>query len=234
MQWAPGISGTSESAAGLEIRGGTSDQNLVLLDGIEIKAVVDLNLEAAQAQAEKYGVPHVYSVDELLADAGLRTNQLDAIAFGRGPGSFTGLRIAAGIAQGIAFGADLPVAPVSTLAALAQGTVREHAVTAVLAALDHYIANGGGSRGARAICDPEGALLPISALGPMPEYRCRAERNQDKAEQLRVQMIDGKISVSARAIRGHDASAKSFFERDWPAWLTGEIFEVAADAGKKS
>ncbi len=97
---------------------------------------------------------------------------------------------------------------------------------AVLAALDHYIQNGGGSRGARAICDPAGQAVPLAKTGPMEDFRFRKERPEDQDQQIEVRLEEGKMQISARANRRFDEAAKPFFERDWPAWLTGAIFDL--------
>lgn len=67
-------------------------------------------------------------VDELLKAHSLRVRQLSGIAYGEGPGSFTGLRIACGVVQGLAFGGELPVVGIGTLHAMAAGTRAERVV----------------------------------------------------------------------------------------------------------
>jgi tRNA threonylcarbamoyladenosine biosynthesis protein TsaB len=74
--------------------------------------------------------------DELLRESGLAARELDGIAFGRGPGGFTGLRIAAGVAQGLAAGGGLPILPVSNLAAIAAGAARARGVGRALVCMD--------------------------------------------------------------------------------------------------
>jgi len=73
---------------------------------------------------------------QLMSSAGLSFRDLDAIAFGKGPGSFTGLRIAAAAAQGLGMATELPLLPVSSLAAMAQGLWRNHGVSSTLVCVD--------------------------------------------------------------------------------------------------
>ena len=75
-------------------------------------------------------------VQDILQQGAVTLNDLDALAFGRGPGSFTGVRIGIGIAQGLALGADLPMIGVSTLKTMAQAAWRQQGATRVLAAID--------------------------------------------------------------------------------------------------
>lgn len=75
-------------------------------------------------------------IDALLDEAGMARTSLDAIAYGHGPGAFTGIRIAAGVAQGIAYGLGCPLLGVSTLRALAQGGWQRDGASLIMPALD--------------------------------------------------------------------------------------------------
>ncbi len=94
---------------------------------------------------------------------------------------------------------------------------------AVLTALDDYIRSGGGSRGARAILDPAGDGIPVAAKGPIEGLRFRLERVQDRDSQTLVRYKGAGFHLTKRANRTLDPAARPFFERDWPAWLTGAI-----------
>ncbi|CRM26275.1 MULTISPECIES: tRNA (adenosine(37)-N6)-threonylcarbamoyltransferase complex dimerization subunit type 1 TsaB [Pseudomonas] len=115
-------------------------------------------------------------IKQLLEEAGTTLSAVDAIAFGRGPGAFTGVRIAIGVVQGLAFALERPVLPVSNLAVLAQRALREHGATQVAAAIDArmdevywgcYRETAGEMRlvGVEAVQAPQSSVLPADASG---------------------------------------------------------------------
>jgi len=112
-------------------------------------------------------------VDELLAEAGLALADLDAIAFGAGPGAFTGVRIACGVAQGLGLGAGVPLVPVSTLEAVAQTAFHAHGRERILACLDArmrevYVAGLVRVDGAWREAMPAAVLPPVAVAAPAP------------------------------------------------------------------
>ncbi|HEY5205642.1 MAG TPA: FAD-binding protein [Roseiarcus sp.] len=94
---------------------------------------------------------------------------------------------------------------------------------AVLTALAFYIARGGGSRGARAVCAPMGDRVPEARIGVLDDARFVSERAEDRAGQIHVRFDAGVFVCETRPIRRLIRGDSPFFERDWPDFLTGAI-----------
>lgn len=107
-------------------------------------------------------------VQALLKEAGMSIGDLDYLAFGRGPGSFTGVRIATGMVQGLALGGDLPVVGISTLAIMAQQAIAEQAAEQIAVAIDArmgevYFACYQAKQGLATLVSDEQVLAPEAA-----------------------------------------------------------------------
>jgi len=156
-------------------------------------------------------------LESLLAETGLALRDFDALAFGRGPGSFTGVRIATAAAQGIAFGADLPVIPVSTLAGLAQRALDESGAERVLAAIDArmsevywgvYRRNKAGLAVVETpemICPPDQAPVPErdrgSVVGAGTGWRAYGEALRTRVGSGEIALLDQLLPDAAAIAR---------------------------------
>ncbi|MCO1334911.1 tRNA (adenosine(37)-N6)-threonylcarbamoyltransferase complex dimerization subunit type 1 TsaB [Microbulbifer sp. OS29] len=181
-------------------------------------------------------------VDEVLTEAGMKLAELDAMAVSRGPGSFTGLRIAISCVQGLAFSVDLPVVPVSSLAALALGARRAHPewgrspVAAMLDARMQQVYWGvysaespNDSLITEAVQNPDQVVLSLKeAALPAPVYGAGPGLHYEAFEQAPLAEVDltsliraGDIAQLAIPLweRGTAVSA----EQLEPAYLRNEI-----------
>ena len=194
-------------------------------------------------------------VEAVLQEAGCRPADLDEVAFGAGPGSFTGLRIACGIAQGLAFGAGLPVRAVSSLLALAEAatqpvgeaaTVQARAPASVIAALDarmnevYWAAYRRGSDGrwteiVRPSVSAAGAIV-LPALDESDNWvgagNAFARFAALSAAMPSRSRIDPAIEVTARAIAslaltGH--GELDLPERAMPAYIRDKVAMTTAE-----
>lgn len=141
-------------------------------------------------------------VEEVLAEAQLRLNALDAIAFSRGPGSFTSLRIGAGVVQGLAFGADLAVVPVSSLAVLAQGVAAERVMAALDARMQqvYWAALERDARGVMKAVSGETVCDPARAPMPAGEDWVGAGSGWDVYGDVLAARLGGRIASIARGM----------------------------------
>lgn len=95
---------------------------------------------------------------------------------------------------------------------------------AVLATLDSYVASGGGSRGARAYCDPAGAKLPDARSVDCSAWRFRDERPEQRAEKLTVRWDGSALQVGREGLRPIEDTGRIFFEKNWTPFLTGQVY----------
>jgi len=153
--------------------------NLLVIDtateacsvALEVKGLVFSRFEICPQQHSQRILP---LVDEVLKEARVKLSELDYLAFGRGPGSFTGVRIATGILQGLALGTGLPVVGISTLAAMAQQAIAQHTLAQehgaqITCAIDArmsevYFARYVNESGLARLLDQEQVLPPDEAL----------------------------------------------------------------------
>ena len=97
----------------------TSTRSTVL--GLQLGSEV---IDRTSSDVDTHSREILPSIELLVREAGIRIEDLDAIVFGQGPGSFTGLRIAVGVVQGLGYGLGLPVVPVSSMACIAQSVIQ--------------------------------------------------------------------------------------------------------------
>ena len=179
-------------------------------------------------------------VDQVLADCGSSISQLDTIAFGRGPGSFTGLRICLGMVQGLAFGADIPVVAISSLQALAQTALDnnllgdcEAVISSIDARMDElYWAGYTQQNGLmQPLCDehlsaPEAFKPPVAgsrfaAVGSGWQYRSRM--TTDNIVIIDDQLLPRASAIAKLAIPAFEQGQVCLADQAQPTYIRDQV-----------
>lgn len=181
-------------------------------------------------------------VQELLEEGGTGSGVLDAVAFGAGPGAFTGLRLACGVAQGLALGLAIPVVPVSTLMALAQSAAEARVVALLDARMGQvycaaYERDGEDwvTRVEPCLCDPDalpplphGRWLPVGSgcevLGPRLEQAWRGQLLPAKAG-----IVPDAAHIATLAVRAYSQGGAVLPEAASPVYLRDKVAQTRAE-----
>lgn len=178
-------------------------------------------------------------IDELLQKAGITINHVDTLVFGRGPGSFTGVRVGVGIAQGLALGANLPVVGVSNLLTMAEQAYQQLGAKEVVALIDArmgevYFAqyshdeNGWHTVVNEQVCSPESAITQIqttkqpAVVGTgWSAYRQFAEANLDVV-CTEITLPSAQFMLALAQSEIEQGNTQSAFEVE-PVYLRNEV-----------
>lgn len=202
--------------------------------------------EASYAQFELCPREHTQRilpmVRDILESAHTRLADIDVLAYGRGPGSFTGVRIGIGIAQGLALGAELPMVGVSTLATMAQGAWRRTGATRVLAAIDarmgevywaEYVRDEAGiwhGEASEAVLKPEAVAERLAGLsGEWATVGTGWQAWPDMAQNTGIQTRDGETTLPEAedmlplALQAFNAGKAVAVEASEPVYLRNEV-----------
>ncbi len=173
----------------------------------------DVVLSRASSGVRTHSQSILPMVQELLAEAGVTLADVDAIAYGSGPGSFTGVRTACGIAQGLAYGASLPVVPVVTLDAMALACHQQHGAQRIVTVLDARMGEVYWAQ-----YDYQDGLQAVSAAGPERAGRRGAARRRGRLRQRfwRLCRSLGRAAMRRHGRRGHHAARRAS-GRSWRA-----------------
>lgn len=177
--------------------------------------------------------------EELLNEANIAVSSLDAIGFGRGPGAFTGVRIAAGVVQGMAWAADIPVVAVSSLAAIALSAVKQHGCDNVAVAVDArmnevywgcYQQNDTAVSllGEEAVLPPENASLPegewfAAGTGWQSYADIMSDRLGDRIIAHNTEILPHAAMVAELAVTACERGEQISAEQVLPVYLRNNV-----------